>query len=838
MLPILIISWITFSFSNICIHANNLNPHSDLNQKHYTKEKDSNIKVIYEATRSVCYNKGQAIECSPPFTNIAESVDIKATSTCGQFDQSEEICRYVMGHEKCETCGKGEKFGTHLLTDRHQMNNETCWISGSVLPGDTVNLTLSLGKRFEVYYISLQPCGQLPDSIALYKSSDFGVTWKPWQYFSTDCYRAFHLPTSNEHNAQISLANIQEVLCVALKSQDVHDNSGRSSNVIAFSTTIGRPSMQPWSSALIDWMTMTDLRISLMRFPEYRDEVQYDSNGLFLNPSLLKQTNVFRVSGNPGIGGYGTNPVLSEAGTLDMSQHLYQSDMHYSKTPKSKTPVHFSFSDLSIGGRCKCNGHANRCVRDRIVGTAITTDNNGQTKSQWGPLRCDCQHNTEGTDCERCSPGYLDRPWARGTSESANECKRCDCNLHSNSCVFSNQLYLMSMKVSGGVCQDCQHNTVGRRCHNCVTGYYRDWTKPVSHDQVCLECRCHPIGSIANQHCDRKTGQCPCKPGVVGQACNRCQEGYKQTRLPDSPCIKAMEHYAHRRKDNDQTSHSTKSQLSKPETDINCPPCERSKKRIRFKKFCRCEAVFRGIVKSRTVHGDLMRLEVDIQNTWRITGAAEHLLPKTASPNLPAYRVWLRIKNNSADKRHSRCLCPNLQVGQSYLFITRSHQVPYGDRMELLLDTHSVVLKWRESWRRRLSKFVRRAARESCDSEKNSVVDDDNIDDNNNDKLKRTRQVQRLRLGSDYYSSNNQGNQHNRIQSHTSPSTLSSNYQLNRLRSPTKLPSNKLKKQISQSSIISDPHSSKEDSLSYPRDKDKFQYITNKNMYSSFYSNQ
>ncbi|XP_018655123.1 putative netrin [Schistosoma mansoni] len=777
MLPILIISWIIFYFSNICINANNLNPHSDLNQKHYTDEKDSNIKVIYEATRSVCYTKGQAIECSPPFTNIAESVDIKATSTCGQFDQSEEICRYVMGHEKCETCGKGEKFGTHLLTDRHQMNNETCWVSGSVLPGDTVNLTLSLGKRFEVYYISLQPCGQLPDSIALYKSSDFGVTWKPWQYFSTDCYRAFHLPTSNEHNAQISLANIQEVLCVALKSPDVHGNSGQSSNVIAFSTTIGRPSMQPWSSALIDWMTMTDLRISLMRFPEYRDEVQYDSNGLFLNPR-----------------------------TLDMSQHLYQSDMHYSKTPKSKTPVHFSFSDLSIGGRCKCNGHANRCIRDRIVGTGITTDNNGQTKSQWGPLRCDCQHNTEGADCERCSPGYLDRPWARGTSESANDCKPCQCGNHTNQCIFSVKAFKRSGGITGGICLACQHHTEGSNCDQCIIGYYRDPNLTMGNEHACRECRCHPIGSIANQHCDRKTGQCPCKPGVVGQACNRCQEGYKQTRLPDAPCIK----------------------------DIDCPPCERSKKRIRFKKFCRNEAVFRGIVKSRTIHGDLMRLEVGIQNTWRITGAAEHLLPKTASPNLPAYRVWLRIKNNSADKRHSRCLCPNLQVGQSYLFITRSHQVPYGDRMELLLDTHSVVLKWRESWRRRLSKFVRRAARESCDSEKNSVVvDDDNTDDSNYDKLKRTRRVQRLRPGPDYYSSNTQVNQHNRIQSPTSPSTLSSNYHLNRLRS-----SNKLKKQISQSSIISDPHSSKEISLNYPHDKDKFQYTTNKNVYSSFYSNQ
>ncbi|KAH8868600.1 netrin 1 [Schistosoma japonicum] len=276
--------------------------------------------------------------------------------------------------------------------------------------------------------------------------------------------------------------------------------------------------------------------------------------------------------------------------------------------------------------------------------------------------------------------------------------------------------------------------------------------------------------------------------------------------------------------------------MSRLEPDTNCPPCERSKKRIRFKKFCRCEAVFRGIIKSRTIHGDLMRLEVGIQNTWRITGAAEHLLPKTASPNLPAYRVWLRIKNNSADKRHSFCLCPNLLVGQSYLFITRSHQVPYGDRMELLLDSQSVILRWRESWRRRLSKFVRRAARESCDSEKNVVVvdddDNDNIDENNN-KLKRTRRVQRLRQESDYYPMNHLINQHNRIQS---PS--SSYYQSNRLRSPKNLPSNNFKKQIGQLPITSNPHTSKEVHLNYPPDKDIFQHSTNKNVYSSFYSNQ
>ncbi|XP_024894457.1 laminin subunit alpha-3 isoform X3 [Pteropus alecto] len=40
-----------------------------------------------------------------------------------------------------------------------------------------------------------------------------------------------------------------------------------------------------------------------------------------------------------------------------------------------------------------------------------------------------------------------------------------------------------------------------------------------------LPCECHPTGAI-NHHCSPEGGQCPCRPGVIGRQCTRCQMGY------------------------------------------------------------------------------------------------------------------------------------------------------------------------------------------------------------------------------------------------------------------------------------------------------------------------
>lgn len=48
------------------------------------------------------------------------------------------------------------------------------------------------------------------------------------------------------------------------------------------------------------------------------------------------------------------------------------------------------------------------------------------------------------------------------------------------------ELYKLSGGVSGGVCLNCRHNTAGRNCHYCKSGYYRDNTKPITHHKACL----------------------------------------------------------------------------------------------------------------------------------------------------------------------------------------------------------------------------------------------------------------------------------------------------------------------------------------------------------------
>lgn len=293
---------------------------------------------------------GHPRRCIPDFVNAAFGKDVRVSSTCGR-----PPARYCVVSERgeerlrsCHLCNSSDPKKAHppaFLTDLNNPHNLTCWQSENYLQfPHNVTLTLSLGKKFEVTYVSLQFCSPRPESMAIYKSMDYGRTWVPFQFYSTQCRKMYNRP----HRAPITKQNEQEAVCT-----DSHtDMRPLSGGLIAFSTLDGRPSAHDFdnSPVLQDWVTATDIRVAFSRLHTFGDENEDDSE-------------------------------------LARDSYFY------------------AVSDLQVGGRCKCNGHAARCVRDRD-----------------DSLVCDCRHNTAGPECDRCKPFHYDRPWQRATAREANEC--------------------------------------------------------------------------------------------------------------------------------------------------------------------------------------------------------------------------------------------------------------------------------------------------------------------------------------------------------------------------------------------------------------------------------
>uniref|UniRef100_A0A8C6Z2Y8 Netrin-4 n=1 Tax=Nothoprocta perdicaria TaxID=30464 RepID=A0A8C6Z2Y8_NOTPE len=205
--------------------------------------------------------------------------------------------------------------------------------------------------------------------------------------------------------------------------------------------------------------------------------------------------------------------------------------------------AHYAIYDLIVRGSCFCNGHAEECQL-LFEGVFFPWQVHG---------KCMCRHNTAGDHCEKCAPLYNDQPWKPGDGKTGapNECRKCRCHNHAESCHFDLSVWLASGKRSGGVCDSCKHNTEGHRCQRCKPGYYRDRSKPLSSAEVCKPCSCQPMGSAnatfsRSWRCHPKTGFCYCKPGVAGPHCDRCLMGYwgfGENGCRPCDCARDCDHY-------------------------------------------------------------------------------------------------------------------------------------------------------------------------------------------------------------------------------------------------------------------------------------------------------
>ncbi|XP_032905150.1 laminin subunit gamma-3 isoform X1 [Amblyraja radiata] len=395
-----------------------------------------------------CYDEqepGRAQRCMPEFCNAAFGRSVLASAVCGHPDP-EEYCLQTGATgvtKSCHTCDARRSHNSTSLNDFHSEEEPSWWQSPSMLHGvqfpNSVNLTLHLGKSFEITYIRLKFHTSRPESFSIYKRTREDAPWIPYQYYSASCRQTYRTTAG-------TFLRPEDEERLAFCTEEYSDISPLTGGNVAFSTLEGRPSAYSFdtSPVLQEWVTATDLLISLNRLNTFGDD-------LFKDPQVLRS-------------------------------------------------YYYAISDLSVGGRCKCNGHASECV----------------TNDQ-GRLVCDCQHNTTGVDCDKCRPFFHDRPWSRGSSQTANECLPCNCSGRSEQCTFNGELYRRT--EHGGQCLNCRDHTAGPHCERCEENFYR------KHDaDSCQACNCSLTGSLSLQ-CDQN-GDCICKATVTGEKCDQCQSGF------------------------------------------------------------------------------------------------------------------------------------------------------------------------------------------------------------------------------------------------------------------------------------------------------------------------
>ncbi|XP_046730465.1 laminin subunit beta-3 isoform X1 [Silurus meridionalis] len=411
------------------------------------------ILQITAALAAVCMAQQECVSgaCYPPLGDLLKGREtvIRASSTCG-LTGIEVFCTPLgQWKMKCCPCDSRTAAGRNTHTIHNVLSKdgpERWWQSKKDV--SPVTIELDLKQLFHIDNLLLYFKGPRPDALVIERTSDWGRTWAPVLYMATECESSFpHILTMS--------ADLDTPHCYTLPSN----------------------TNNPYQDQRVYFHPM----------------LQYS------NIAVPNEQKIERLSGYTGL-----RVNLTQFGAVPY-------------TPGRRPSRFYALKEIKLIGSCFCHGHADQCLPDPTSKHLLNTEVHSA---------CDCQHNTVGVNCERCADLYNDLPWKPAERDNTHTCKRCECNNHAQRCRFDPGVYERSGRRSGGVCEECTHHTTGTHCERCTDNYYRNPGSSLQKPDACLRCQCDSAGSEGGRQCDEVTGACLCKENVGGARCERCKAGH------------------------------------------------------------------------------------------------------------------------------------------------------------------------------------------------------------------------------------------------------------------------------------------------------------------------
>lgn len=220
--------------TNLCIFHSQLLKHQRINCARQRERHSLHFRTLTKlittclvlvslasVSHSQCTGQGN---CFPPVGNLAIGRAINASSTCLS---GMEYCTFLSS--RCESCLPDTAHSPAAINDNDE---STFWVSriGADFPSV---LQFDFEAPFLFEETTLVFNSLLPSTMVLERSSDYGVTWNVYRYYSTRCLAMFNLPDTliNENTHFDSL----NAICTSSETPIITFTSGRVSECVCVS---------------------------------------------------------------------------------------------------------------------------------------------------------------------------------------------------------------------------------------------------------------------------------------------------------------------------------------------------------------------------------------------------------------------------------------------------------------------------------------------------------------------------------------------------------------------------------------------------------------------------